>query len=315
MSADRPFPPSARRLGLARRSGLHAASAVLVGGAAVAAVAIAIAALAVSAFDRLAATVAAALRGETHALPAELVPAVLAIAMPFVGAAALAAIVAHFAQTRAVWIPKRRIDGAPALAGGSSARTRRAAFELASAGVIGAVAFGWLWVIAPRLAALPVKPYAGAALIASALAAFAVAWIAIGVIDALLRHAELAGALRMTPREKREDERLSGADPRWRELRARLGREPTTPISAATVLVLGDDLAVAIAWDPVRQPRPQRTAIGAGVRSTQLLGLARRYRIPVHRDPTLAAALATGKGPVPESHWPRLAEIVAALRR
>jgi type III secretion system FlhB-like substrate exporter len=45
-----------------------------------------------------------------------------------------------------------------------------------------------------------------------------------------------------------------------------------------------------------------------------LLGLARRHRIAIHRDPALAAALAAGDGPVPEPMWPRLAEIIAAIR-
>jgi flagellar biosynthesis protein FlhB len=80
------------------------------------------------------------------------------------------------------------------------------------------------------------------------------------------------------------------------------------------VLVLGDGAAVAVAWDPVRRPIPVRTATGRGPRATQLLGLARRHRIAVHRDPALAAALVDGDGPVPEPHWPRLAEIVAGTR-
>src|SRR5258706_58426 len=97
---------------------------------------------------------------------------------------------------------------------------------LAAATVIGAVAFGWLWLVAPRFAALPTVPLAGGALLASAVAAIAIAWFAIGALDALLRNAELGRALRMTPREKREDDRLAGADPRWRELRASAAREP-----------------------------------------------------------------------------------------
>ena len=40
---------------------------------------------------------------------------------------------------------------------------------------------------------------------------------------------------------------------------------------------------------------------------------ARRYRVPIHREPRLAAAL-DGEGIVPERHWARLAEIVAAVQ-
>jgi len=317
MAEDRPFPPSPRRLGLARRSGLHAASAVLVGAAACAAALLALVVLGRAAAEHLGAAIAAACSGaETAIAPSHAAGAILELALPIIGAAALAAMIGHFAQTRALWSPRRRLEGAPTLDGGPTARTRRAGFDLAATGVIAGVVFGWLWLVAPRLAALPSQPLAGGALLASAVAAIVIAWLAIGVIDALLRHAELGQALRMTTREQREDARLAGADPRWRELRAKASREPNVrdAITGSTLLLLGDDAAVAIAWDPIRRPIPIRTAIGRRARATQLLGLARRHRIPVHRDALLVEALVTGDGPIPETHWPRLAEIVAALR-
>jgi flagellar biosynthesis protein FlhB len=320
MAADRPFPPSPRRLGLARRSGLSAASPMLVGGVACGAALLAVVALAHAARERLGASIAAACSTEPtpDALDAgQAIDATLALALPIVGIAAIAAVIAHFAQTRALWLPRRRLEGAPALDAGPAARTRRAGQELVAGAVIGGVAVGWLWLVAPRLAALPHLPAAAAALIASALAALVIAWLALGALDALLRYAELGGALRMTAREKREDDRLAGADPRWRELRAEAGREPRVreAIAGSTVLLLGNDAAVAIAWDPARRPVPLRTATGRGARVTQLLGLARHHRLPVHREPLLVDALITGDGPVPEAHWPRLAEIVAAVRR
>jgi len=85
-------------------------------------------------------------------------------------------------------------------------------------------------------------------------------------------------------------------------------------LTGATLLVLGDGVAVAIAWDPIRRPVPARIAAGRAAEATRLLGLARRDRVPVHRDPGLAEALA-GTGPVDEAEWPRLAEIVAAVTR
>ncbi len=131
----------------------------------------------------------------------------------------------------------------------------------------------------------------------------------------------------MTSAEKREDERLAGADPRWQRRRAEVLRDarrgrPATPtasaqlrdaIAGATVLVLGDDVAVAIAWDPVHRPVPVRTASGHGPRATQLLALARRHALAVHRDAALASALGAADGAVAEEQWPRLAEVVAAL--
>jgi type III secretion protein U len=157
--------------------------------------------------------------------------------------------------------------------------------------------------------------------VGAALAAFvvtlAIAWSVIGITDAVVRHLQLANALRMTAQEKREDDRLAAADPRWARQRRALAREPIAApaIARSTVLVVGDDVAVAIAWDPTRQPVPWRTAIGRRARSTQLLALARRQRLPVHRDTELASALVDAEGAVPEAHWPRLADIVAAVRR
>jgi len=309
MAEDRPFPPSPRRLALARRAGLTATSPLLVGGVACAALLVGVLALARAASEHVAGDIAAACDGHARLAPAALVTVVLDLALPLLAAAAIVAIVAQIVQARAVWLPRRKLPDAPAP---PPQRARRAAFELASAAVIGAVAFGWLWWAAPRLAALPVAPLAAAALVASALAAFAIAWIAIGTIDALLRHAELTAALRMTAAEKREDDRLAGVDPRWR--RRRRPADATPSLAGATLLVLGDDIAVAIAWDPRRRPVPERLARGRRARATQLLGLARRDRIPVHRDEPLARALLDADGPVPREHWPRLAEIVASAR-
>ena len=121
----------------------------------------------------------------------------------------------------------------------------------------------------------------------------------------------------MSSAEKREDDRLGASDPRWRRLARTLAREPDprAQLAEATLLVLGDDAAVAIAFDPIRAPMPTRVAVGKGVRVTQLVALARRYRLPIHRDPALAAALVERRGAVPEVHWARLAELVAATRR
>lgn len=377
MAEPRPFPPSVRRSALARAAGLHAASPVLTGAIACAVAVIALGALGRAAAVRLGAWVSAACESPARfagppvstapAAPAGLdsagltgldsvgldragldlagVPrAVLELVMPLLAGVALAAIVAHLVQTRAVWLPRRSLPGAPAP---EPRRGRRALFDLTAMLVIGAVTFGWLWLMAPRLAASIGSPLAGAALIVSLLAALAIAWVGLGTGDALVRTSELAGALRMSPADKREDDRLSGADPRWRARRAQIARENratrtrpsrrapgapvlragTTPgassllvlgddvasaIAGSSALILGDGVAVAIAWDPAHRPVPTATAIGRGAHATQLLALARRHAIAVHRDPALATALAAMVGPLPESAWPRLAEIIAA---
>jgi flagellar biosynthesis protein FlhB len=199
--------------------------------------------------------------------------------------------------------------------------------------VIGAVAVGWLWTTAPRLAALfALEPTLDRMLVAvgSALASFvvalAIAWLVIAVLDALVRRVDLAHALAMTVTEKREDDRLAAADPRWRAQRLAVLRGPwssrsvargppaSSAVARSALVLLGDDTAVAIAWDARRQPVPVRTITGRGARATQLLGLARRHRIAVHRDAALAAALVDGDGPVPDTHWARLANILAAVQ-
>lgn len=258
---------------------------------------------------------------DLHGLPA----AVLELVLPVLAATALAAVIATIAQTRAVWLPRRRLAGAPVP---EPRRVRRAALDLVGAAAVAGVAFGWLWIMADRLASLAVAPLAGAVLVASFLASLAIAWAVLGAGDALSRHAALAEALHMTPAEKREDDRLAGADPRWRKRREQLAREDRArprsgsararalrdAVAGASVLVLGDDVAVAIAWDPVHRPVPVGTATGHGARATQLLALARRHAIPVHRDASLASVLAGAEGEVAETHWPRLAEIIAATR-
>ena len=241
----------------------------------------------------------------------------IGLALPVLVASAVVAVIAHLAQTRTLWFPRRRIDNAPAL---PRAAGTRAVVELIGAASIGGTTFGWLWFVAPRLAAVvgdrSLLTNVGASL-GAFIVTLAIAWVVLGVADALIRHLQLTNALRMTAQEKRDDDRLATADPGWARQRRALAREPIAApaIARSTVLVVGDDVAVAIAWDPTRQPVPWRTAVGRRARATQLLALARRQRLPVHRDVELAAALVDAEGAVPEAHWPRLADIVAAVRR
>ena len=321
MTERRPFPPSPRRLALARQAGLSSASAIVVG--AVACVGAVIAALGlgraaanlVETWIARSCAAAGGSTGDVTSAPASIVPRIIELAAPLLAAAAIAAIVTHVAQTRALWLPRRRIAGAP---GVEPARARGAAFDMTSAAIIGVVTFGWLWLTAPRLAALfSVRDLVAAlgSAIASLIVALAVAWIVIGVFDALLRRLELTRALAMTVTEKRDDDRLAAADPRWRAQRLAVMRGPSTSAAVArsALLLLGDDVAIAIAWDARRQPVPLRVATGRRSLATQLIGLARRYRVPIHRDAQLAAILVESEGPVPDTHWARLAEIIAAV--
>lgn len=341
MAEPRPFPPSPRRLALARTSGLTAASPLLVGAAATVAAIGALVVLARAASTHVGAWIAAACRaadgaplaaggtatpvaagGGPAAISLATAPrALLELALPLLVAAALAAIVVHVAQTRGLWLPRRKLPGAPTLPRRDVSQT---CVDILGAIAIGAVCIGWLWTTAPQLARLVTAPPGAAALLggvgaalASLLVALAIAWVALGVIDALVRHVRLAAALAMTRDEKREDDRLAAADPRWRAQRLALARGGSTSdaVARSAVVVLGDDVAVAIAWDPARQPVPLRTATGRRARATQLVGLARRHRVAVHRDAALAARLVDAEGPVPEHEWAHLAELFAAGRR
>lgn len=339
MSERRPFPPSARRLALARAAGLTAASPLLVGAIALVGAIVVLVGLGRAAAVQLGAWVASAARaadgaaatdgaaddgvGDLELSAADLgsllhatdvARVVMELALPLLATAALAAFVVHVAQTRSLWIPRRRVPGAP-----TPARREglRAMFDMACVAVVGVVAFGWLWLTAPQLAALTSSPSMAGLAVISAVVAFAIACVGLGVIDALLRRAQLVDALAMSREEKREDDRLGAADPRWRAQRLAVMRGPSVSdaVARAAIVIVGDDVAVAIEWDPTRQPVPLRSATGRRARATQLVGLARRHRVAVHRDAELAAVLVGGEGPVPDVHWARLAEIVAAVRR
>jgi flagellar biosynthesis protein FlhB len=322
MADHRPFPPSARRRALARAAGLSATSPIVVGAVAWIGAIVAIMVFGRAIAARLGAWLVAACSGgalsdavgaDAHAWSSATTD-VLALVLPVLAGAALAALLAHVAQTRGFWLPRRSVRGAPAL---DTSRTPHAALGIIGAIAMGAVTFAWLWAAAPRLALLVQHPAAGALMLAGFLATLAAVWVVLGVLDALLRHAELARSQRMTAAEKREDERLAGADPRWRRQRAEAARGPSVrdAVAGASVVLLADGTAVAVAWDPRHRPIPVRTAIGRDARATQILGLARRHGIAVHRDPELALALADGDGPVPEAQWARLAEIIAATSR
>jgi len=330
----KPFPPSPRRLAIARQAGLHATSPVVVAGVACAAAAASLALELTGLPGTLGEAVAAACSGRTQLSvdatlphnaqdlqPAQLSAAIATCAIP-IAVVAIAALLAHLAQTRALWLPRRRIEGSPTLNHNAGTRLRAFAFELAAAATIGAITFMWLWLQAPRIASLIERNAVETLRVVPLLAAMFVSWLAsawvvFGIADSFIRHIDLSSALAMTAAEKREDDRLAGADPRWAKQRAALSRAPTAEpaVQQAAVILLGDELGIAIAWDPLRQPIPARVARGRGALATQLVGLARRHGIAVHRDPTLVAALSDALGPVPDREWARLAEIIAAVRR
>ncbi len=352
MAADlRPFPPSPRRLALARAAGMSAASPRVVGAAALTGALATIVVLgrviavriggwvtsACNAADGTAASTGAVptiptiptvstvptvpgvptvstvpgVRTTTLAL-VDLAGTVLSLALPVLAATGLAALVAHIAQTRAFWIPRRRLPGAPSMPAHRGSWT---AFDILCAATFGAVSVAWLWLTAPRLAVLVHEPSAAGLALVSFVVTLAITSVVLSVGDALLRRHQLATALAMTRDEKREDDRMTAADPRWQVQRLTIMRGAAgAAVARAAVVIVGDDMAIAIAWDPTRQPVPIRTATGRQANALALAALARRHRVAVHRDDDLARSLVDSEGPVPDAVWPRLAEIVAATR-
>ena len=138
----------------------------------------------------------------------------------------------------------------------------------------------------------------------------------IGAIDALGRRLALGRALRDDRR--RAAARTIGCPPPIRggpRSAAPLARDDVgVAVAGATLVVLGDDLAVAIAWHPVRCPNPVRVASGHGARASQIVAYARRYQVAIHREPALAS-LVSHHTAISEEAWPRLAEIIAACVR
>ena len=294
---------------LARRAGTHAASPLLIGALACGAALLALLVIAGPATVRLRATIANACNLRPTLTPDSVGRELLAIGGPLIIAAALTALVAHLVQTRTAWLPRRRVPGAPYV---PRARIGRAAFELASAAAVAAIATAWLWQHVEDVAGAT-SLSAAARLVMRLAMVLVIAWVALGIGDALARNLLLGRALMMTDAERREDERLAAADPRWRTRRQELAREPS--LAGVAVVLVGDDLAIAIAWHASRQPVPSRTEIGRGVHATRLAALARRHGVAVFRDASLATTLGDAEGPVPEAAWPRLADIVAATRR
>lgn len=341
MADDRVLPPTPRRIALARRAGLVARSPILVAGAAWAGAAIALwvamrrAGAVLETAIRAGATAAdpaaasaGAIRsgdvgGAAHAVgglaPADVIGAVLGLVAPIVIGAMIGGVALHVAQTRALAIPRRRVDGAPRPGRGVDRRAADAGVRLIRAGLVGATAIGWTWVHLADLGHVGELPtsaaLAGAGVLGlGAIAHLAAALLVAGALDlgvAVLRH---RADLRMTRREQVDDARAAGLDPRWRAGRRRGdARDATAAIASARVLVTGDG-AAAVRYHERLWPRPIVVAVGRGIDATRLIELARRHRITIHHDPSLARALADAgvDGAVPDRWLESLADVVAA---
>lgn len=330
--SDRNLPASPRRLLLARRAGAVPHAPALTTAAAWAGALLALVALA----PRLASELHSAMRrglidaGAPSGAPlssrasslaervGEATLGALSLVAPVLLGAALLALGVHLAQTRAVWIPRRRLRGAPLPPVDLAARARAGLWSLVKGGALAAAGLGALVAAAPALGTtwslggaelLP----AAAAILASAALAIVATWIALGALELVGRALALAAAARMTPAEQREEQREGGAAGRMARGAAQRASDPERELlAAATLVVVGDGACAAIAWHPRRNPAPAIVLARSGRGVELVLALARRDAIPIRRAPELAATLAAaGRGEVPRAAWRELADLVA----
>ncbi|HTJ41838.1 MAG TPA: EscU/YscU/HrcU family type III secretion system export apparatus switch protein [Kofleriaceae bacterium] len=324
--------PTPRRRERARRAGVVPASAawaqagawagatiaIVIGGAAAAGAMLAWAASSVAH-----ATDAGAIGRASQVSIVDVIAAVVARAAPIVVAAGVAALIAHAALVRGAWIPRRRVRGAPAIARGAGRRAGDAAIALVRGAAIVAVALHFAIAHASDAAHLgawasraPTDTAAAdaLALLAAALVHVAIAVAITGALDALERARRWRVDLRMTPRERRDEDRELRGDPRWRAARRRVGELPAAlTIRDAAIVAVGDRVAVAVRWHPRAHPVPTVVARGRDALASQLLALARRAGVPAIHAPALALELARVPldTPVPARHHAALAAVLA----
>ena len=329
MSENRPHPPSARRLAEARRAGRIAWSPALVGAAAIAGGAAAVAAIGAAWLDAAGAALAAGATASGSADPItaasslrarDVIADLAALVVPLLVLAAAAAVLAHLAQTRGLWIPRRRTHQLPPAVDDAARRTGLAALAFTRGAAVAIVAGTVVASSAALLAFHAGRPAAATGalfgtLAISVLAAAAATAVALATVDWLERARRLRADLAMSARDLRDERRETEADPRWRRARARAhADDDDLAVRTALVVVVADDLAAALAWHPRWQPVPLVTTAARGRAALRLIALARRHKIPLHRDPALAAELAPLAGrSAPDHLHPALARLIVAV--
>lgn len=331
---DRPFPPTPRRRALARAAGVVLESPAFTAAAALATGVLAVVVIAPAIGRSLRASTAAAFSHATAtatdggadavtratATSASTVTAdVLAAVGPLLLAAAVGAVVATAVLTRSLFVPRRHIRGAPTVPPEPGVD---ATLGLGRAAVLAAVGATFILTHVPALAALATPASSSGssassssapllrALALDALAHAAVAALLVAATDVVVRHRRLAAALRMTPREAREEARVAGNDPAARRrLRDARAHDPRARLRDATLVLVGADVVVAVRYAS-GMTAPVLVRAARGVERQQLLAAARALGVPALADGELAAAVAGGITP---AHHPALARAVAAL--
>jgi flagellar biosynthesis protein FlhB len=322
--------PTPRRLRKARHEGDHPTSRALIGfgalGAALLFAPLAIESLIEGTLDGL----AAAMHASEAPDPRGLGLRVGWLVAPLLAAAALGALVVGVAQTGGVLSSKPfawnlgRLN--PFARGDRSFGVRLVSLLLSLATGLGIGVAAWFCLrddgaalagsvgdasASLQLAARACRSLAGWALAVSLVAAAA---------DSVSSYHAWRGRHRMTREEVRQEQRENDGDPALRRAREQTHRElasggPMTDMAQASLLVLGAPRwAVALRYEPGRDPAPRVILRGIGTRAMTLQALAVSHAVPIEHDLALAQALAS----VPlDQEVPKhcYAEVAQALRR
>ncbi len=330
---DRTQAPSARRLQEARDRGQVAYSPELSSAAGLLAAAAVLWTRGEPLASALASTLRAPLTGpipitaDVGSVVAHLRGLALEIAWPIgqiVAAFALAAAVAHLAQTRLLWTPGRLAPDVARLwavgqGGGLGDRLARGAWSLARACLVVAVAAWFVrneWLTTCQLAdaETPVLARVAGQSLGRLLFTLSAATLALGVVDLLIQQNRFQAMLSQTPDEQREDLRSTEGDPtlRSRRRRAAEGRriDPAELLSGASLVLTGaSGLSVVLGGGPPPIRFTVRS-VAHGLSGDQLRRAAIRSGLLVVSAPDLALTLSRRRSPTPEqlttltSLWP-----------
>jgi flagellar biosynthetic protein FlhB len=234
--------------------------------------------------------------------------ALLALA-PFLGLAAIVAVVANVAQFGIVFTSETlglKPENLNPMQGLQRIFSQRTLFDMVK-GVVKLSLIAWVVYAAIRgsfqdMLLESVQPVGAAFGTAADLAwrlglKVVLALLALAVLDYLYQRYDFEKNLRMTRQEVKDEYRQSEGDPlvkaRIRQLQREASRRRMiSEIPKADVVITNPiHLAVAIAYEPGAGKAPRILAKGARLVAERIKDVAREHRIPIHEDPPLAQAL------------------------
>lgn len=200
--------------------------------------------------------------------------------------------------------------------------------SLVKLSIVGFVAWRELEANLPRLAAATFQDFAavpetlGAMVLRLFLAVLA-AQAGIAVFDLAWVRLRLAGRLRMSRHDVREEVKETEGDPRVKQRLRRLRlqrarRRMLAAVPKATVIITNPThYAVALAYDRTRGAAPRVVAKGVDSLAERIREVARAHAIPLVPNPPLARALHRLEldAEIPTEHYRAVAEIIAFVWR